>query len=273
MTVEASPTIHPPILGEDLRAGSSTHRDRLIVAVLVGAAILLRAPNLGRAYWVDEGISLGIASHPLRQIPTLLRHYDGSPPLFYLLLHVWTEVFGTSEVATHLLPFVTALAVTPAAYWAGREVFNRRAGLLAAALASTNPLLNWYSTETRMYPMMVLFSLIGLTFTVRAVRARQPWDLVGAVVAATALLYTHNWGLYLVGATVVVMVVRAWRSEDRELLRGVLGCSAVVAVLYLPWLPSFVAQANTRRPRGPYRRHSSTSWSTRRQPWAARQPC
>ncbi len=240
-----------PLLGEDLQALPASRRDRLIVAALVGVAIVLRAPTLGRAYWIDEGISLGIASYPLRQISSLLAHHDGSPPLFYLLLHVWIKVFGTSEVATRFFPFLTALAIIPLAYWAGREIFDRRAGLAAAALFATNPLLNWYSTETRMYPLVVLFSLAGLACTVRAVRGRRPNDLVGAVACATALLYTHDWGLYLVAFTIAVLSARAWRSGDRQLLRGIVGCSAVIGVLFLPWLPSFLSQA----------RHTAAPWA------------
>ena len=72
-------------------------------------------------YWLDEGISVGIASHPLSAIPELLRH-DGSPPLYYALLHLWTSVFGTSEAATHLLSVAFALGAAPVAFWAGSEL-------------------------------------------------------------------------------------------------------------------------------------------------------
>src|SRR5262245_56121753 len=91
-------------------------RDRTLVAALVVLAITLRAPNLGRAYWIDEGISVGIASHPARQIPGLLR-LDGSPPLFYILLHFWMRLFGTSPVGTHLLVLLVSLLTVPLGYW------------------------------------------------------------------------------------------------------------------------------------------------------------
>jgi mannosyltransferase len=218
-------------------------RDRILVALFAGAAVLLRAPNLGRAYWVDEGISIGIASHPLHEIPTLLRTDDGSPPLFYVVLHVWIRVFGTSPVATHFLPFLVALAVTPLAYWGGREIFDRRAGLWAAALTATNPFLGWYSTETRMYPLVCAFGIVGLTLTVRAVRGRRRLDAVGAVLAGAALLYTHNWGIYLVAVTAATVAIWAWWHRDRSLAVATVWCGAAIGVLYLPWLPGFISQA------------------------------
>ena len=45
---------------------------------------------------MDEGSPSGIASHPSGDIPGVLEQ-DGSPPLYYMLLHVWMDVFGRSE--------------------------------------------------------------------------------------------------------------------------------------------------------------------------------
>jgi mannosyltransferase len=219
-------------------------RDRLIVAGFVLVAALLRVPTIGRSYWVDEGISIGIASHPLSRIPGLLR-LDGSPPLWYFLLHFWMEIWGSSPISTHSLALLLSLAVTPLAYWAGRQLFGRPAAICAAALTATNPFLNWYATENRMYTLVVLLSLVALTLTVRALRDRSVRDGIGAVVAFTALDYTHNWGLYLTAVTVVYLVGRALLARDRQLLGWVLAGGSAVVVLYLPWLPSFVEQASS----------------------------
>ena len=51
------------------------------IAVLVAISVVLRTRALHSHFWVDEGISVGIASHPLAHIPSLLRQ-DGSPPLY-----------------------------------------------------------------------------------------------------------------------------------------------------------------------------------------------
>ncbi|MCU4183600.1 glycosyltransferase family 39 protein [Acidiferrimicrobium sp. IK] len=218
--------------------------DVRIVAALTVLAAVLRVPNLGRSYWVDEGISIGIASHPIGQIPGLLRR-DGSPPLFYYLLHYWLQWFGSSPVATHTLALVISLGVVFAAWWAGRTLFGRAAGLAAAGLAATSPFLNWYGTETRMYTLVCGLGCVAVAFVVRALRYRRLVDAAGAVVTYSALLYTHNWSLYLFAVTVGVLLVRALRDGDRALLRAVMLGAGAVFVLYLPWLPSFLVQART----------------------------
>src|SRR5215469_6285792 len=68
-------------------------RTSLILFVLVVASLFIRTRSIGQQYWMDEAITVGISSHHLSAIPGILRQ-DGSPPLFYLLLHFWMAMAG-----------------------------------------------------------------------------------------------------------------------------------------------------------------------------------
>jgi mannosyltransferase len=71
---------HPRAARLRLRAGTG----RGAVVALIGlslASVAPRASPQGTQLWMDEGIAVGIASHPLAQIPGVLR-LDGSPPLY-----------------------------------------------------------------------------------------------------------------------------------------------------------------------------------------------
>ena len=61
---------------------------------------------------MDEAITVGISSHHLSAIPGIMRQ-DGSPPLFYLLLHFWMAMVGNGEAATHWLSEIFAVADDP----------------------------------------------------------------------------------------------------------------------------------------------------------------
>lgn len=239
----ATATASPPAPAvSPRRTPGGLHSDRVVITGLTVLALLLRLPNLGRAYWIDEALTIGIASHPVGSIPAILRH-DGAPPLFYVLLHYWLDLFGSSPVATHSLPLVFSLLTVPAGYWAGRELFGRPAALATAALMATNPFLSWYSTETRMYTLVALLSIVGTTFAWRAVRFRRRRDALGAVLAATALLYTHAWGMYLVGMTALLLLWAALGTGERALQKRILLGGAVALALWLPWVPTFLAQS------------------------------
>ena len=235
--------------------GAPRRQQAVIVASLVGLAFLLRIPNLTRAYWVDEGISIGIASHRLSQIPALLR-LDGSPPLFYAVLHFWLRAFGGSEVSTHTLSLLLSLLVVPIAWWSGRTLFGPAAGVCAAALAATNPFLNWFSTESRMYPLVCGLAIVGVTLAIRATRpGGRTHDAVRdgilAAAAFAALLYTHNWAIYLLVVTTAVLGGRALIRRDWRQAAGVAAAAGGVGLAYLPWLPTFLYQA----------RHTAAPWA------------
>ena len=130
-----------------------------MLLVLLAASLYLRTESLGESLWMDEGLSIGIASQPLFDIPGVLR-VDGSPPLYYMLLSVWIDVFGDGPADTQSLSMVIALLAIPGGLWAGWSLFGRRAGLICAALCAVNPFLTNYAQETRMYSLMLLLSLL-----------------------------------------------------------------------------------------------------------------
>ena len=132
----------------------------LVLLVLLAVSLYLRTKSLGESLWMDEGLSIGIASQPLFDIPGVLR-VDGSPPLYYMLLSVWMDVFGNGPAETQGLSMVIALLAVPGGLWAGWSLFGRRAGLICAALCAVNPFLTDYAQETRMYSLMLLLSLLA----------------------------------------------------------------------------------------------------------------
>ena len=52
----------------------------MVLAGLLVVSFYLRTKSLGASLWMDEGLSIGIASQHLLDIPHILR-VDGSPPL------------------------------------------------------------------------------------------------------------------------------------------------------------------------------------------------
>jgi mannosyltransferase len=223
------------------------------LALLMGASLLLRTGALHSGYWIDEGIAVGIASHDLLDIPRVLGQ-DGSPPLYYLLLHGWIQLFGTGEAATRALSLVFALLTIPASWWAGSAVFDRRAGALAAVGAAGAPFLTYYAQETRMYSLVVLLSILAsASFALAFVRGdRRHVVLLGVWLAL--LMYTHTWGLFL-AAGMGVAWLALWRRGDISGRDGV-RLAAALALVYAPWLPSAIHQAA----------HTAAPWAERPSP-------
>jgi mannosyltransferase len=216
------------------------------LVALTALSAFLRTRELNAGFWIDEGLSVGIAHHHWSSIPGLLRQ-DGSPPGYYLLLGLWIRAFGDSERATHTLSLLFGLACIPVAYAAGRAVFDRKTGLICATLAAFDPFLTYYAQETRMYEVEALLSIVVAYGYVQGVlRGRTPWT-VALVPAIAAMVYVHNWALFLCVGLAAATVICARRRLKRFAL-----VAAGVALLYLPWVPTVLSQV----------RHTGAPWST-----------
>jgi mannosyltransferase len=221
--------------------------------VLLAVSAFLRMRALDASLWIDEGISAGIASHPAGEIPGLLRQ-DGSPPGYYLLLHAWIEVAGTSEAALRAPSLAFALLTIPAALWAGQSLFGRTAGWICAAVAAVLPFLTVQAQEARMYALVALLSVTAAAaFLHGFVFERRRYVPVFALLLAL-LLYTHYWALFLaLGwlAALGVLLASAPPEARRRLGTDAALAFAFVGLAFAPWLPTLAFQLE----------HTGAPWS------------
>lgn len=207
--------------------------------------------------WLDEALTVNIARLPLTEISGALR-LDGAPPLYYILLHLWMRVFGTGDVAVRALSGLASALTLPVVWLVGRRLGGTRAAWAAAVLLAVNPFAIRYATEARMYALVALMATIGLLAALRAYEKPTLGRLAGVAVAAAAVLYTHYWGLYLLMASGLVLVVRAWgrgRSWTERFAGAdsrLLAALAVGGAAWAPWVPTFLDQAA----------HTGTPWAT-----------
>jgi hypothetical protein len=211
--------------------------------VLTAISAFIRTRQIGGELWSDEANTVGIATHSLSAIPGILR-LGGGAPLYYALLHLWSDAFGSTESAVHALSVAFGLLAIPVAMWAGWSLFGRRAGYMAATLLAFNAFLTTYAAEARMYELVALLGVVCMASFLHAFVFGRPahvWVFTGALVL---LLYTEPWCLLFAAACAAGLVTVYMRSADRAAVaRRGLTSYAVVALAFLPWLPTLLHQA------------------------------
>jgi hypothetical protein len=216
------------------------------VGLLLLASVLLRTHHLGIGYWIDEGLSVGIADRPLTDIPGVLR-LDGSPPVYYMLLHVWLGLTGSdTESSTRLLSLIFALLTIPLAFVIARGLFGARAGWIAGVLFALNPFLTQYAQETRMYALVMLLGTIATGAFLASLVYRRRALLPVFTAALLVMLYTHTWALFFAaacGLAWLVLIGIEPTEGRRALIRDGLLAFGGVALLYAPWIPTLLFQA------------------------------
>jgi uncharacterized membrane protein len=249
---ESPPRPTAPGARRSLDAATVRRLELLALVGIVAAGAVLRFVTRS-PLWLDEALSVNIARLPLGEIGGALRH-DGHPPLYYYLLHVWMDAFGTGDGAVRALSGVFGLLTLPLAWIGGRRLGGRSAAWGAVIVLALSPYALRYATETRMYSMVMVLVLAGWLLAGDALRDPAWWRLAAIAVLSGLLLLTHYWGFWFLGTAGIVLLVRAWRSRGavRNATIRVIVAVAAGGILFLPWLPAFLYQSQ----------HTGTPWAT-----------
>ncbi len=229
-------------------AGAEKERSRrsipwahVAIGVVVAAGVVARFVAASHL-WLDEALTVNIASVPLSQLTEALRR-DGSPPLYYAVLHFWMQIFGDGTIAVRALSGVCSVACLPLAWRVGERVGGRTVATSFLVLLALSPFAVQYATEARMYSMAMLLVLAG-GLAIANLLERPSRGLCVAVAFVTgALLLTHYYALYTVAAVGLVLAWHAWRGEERAGARRALLSMVAGSLLFLPWVPVLLYQA------------------------------
>ncbi len=129
----------------------------------------------------DEGRDVLVAKHILEGNLTLLgpRASAGDfflGPIYYYFMTPFLWLWRLDPTGPAVMVAIIGLATVFLVYFAGREFFNERVGLLAASLYAISPLIIAYSRSSWNPNLMPFFSLLSLIFLYKAVE-KNSWQL------------------------------------------------------------------------------------------------
>ncbi|MFI0205863.1 MULTISPECIES: glycosyltransferase family 39 protein [Streptomyces] len=209
---------------QDTQAGPGTTRRQLpgapyglwawpALAALACTLTGIRGPLLG----TDEIVTWDVAGRSTARILAMLHHVDAVHGTYYLLMHGWTAVFGTSHTSLRM-PSALAMGATAAVVaLIGRRLFGERAGLCGGFLFAVVPVVSRYGQEARSYALVVLAATVATLLLLRAFdrpRSGWRWAAYGACLAVVGLL--HLVALTVLAGHLVAALLRA-RGRIREL--------------------------------------------------------
>ena len=204
----------------------------VLVPVLV-ALVSGRYRIANSALGHDENATYSAAVRSVGEIWDLVLNIDGVIAPYYLFMHFWTGVFGTSELAMRAPSVLTVAAGIGIVAHLGRTLFSPSVGLVAGLILTVVPQLTRYAQEARAYGFAFFFAALSTLLLYRALQ-RPDWRRWAAYAAAVTLLgFSHVFALLLLGGHAITVLTRWYAGRDRALLRWMV----VVGVAVLPTLP------------------------------------
>ena len=145
---------------------------------------------------------------------------DVHPPLHHTVL--WLTVRAVRRRRARGAPAVAHRrdAAGPGALPRRPELYDRRAGLAAAALGAVAPFPVWYSQEARMYAFFMLFATLALWMQVRALRRGSRADWVALRARDGGADLHQYFGVLLVLTQQAVFAIAFLRGDRRRCAPG-----------------------------------------------------
>ncbi|MGN6798369.1 MAG: hypothetical protein ACTHKS_09480 [Gaiellaceae bacterium] len=188
-------------------------------------------PDVGtKPYFEDEAVAGLIATRPFPEVIHTVLWERGGSPLHFVLAHLVLSVWP-SVGALRWLSVICALGAVACAYALGRELAGNLAGVVAAWIAATSPLLHVYGTFGRMYSLLALVGGLNLLLFLRALE--RPTQLRVSLAAASAWLLaaSHPFGGIPVTIETVIGAWLWWPRRDVRRAIPVLVAGMVTAPL------------------------------------------
>ncbi|PIZ65762.1 hypothetical protein CO051_07440 [Candidatus Roizmanbacteria bacterium CG_4_9_14_0_2_um_filter_39_13] len=139
-------------------------------------AFLIRLIHLNQSLWLDEATTaMTVKTFGFFEIVTKFSPHDFHPPLYYLFMDLWTNIFGYSEIALRMPSVLFSMGTGLIIYlilnknsgFFGRKLSqNDSVGYWSVAFFLFNPLIIYYSQEARMYSMTTFFIAISFYYLI-----------------------------------------------------------------------------------------------------------
>ena len=198
-------------------AGVLTSTAALVVVVALGALARLLQYLAGSSLSGDESfLALNLVSRSYGELFDQLDYNQVAPQLLLVVEKLGIDVFGRSEWAVRLVPFLAGLAALALFPALARRLLPEGAVLPAVALvAFSDPLVAWTATN-KQYAVDVLATVVVLLAAARfADRVAEPAVAVGLAALGALVVWLSFPSAFVLAGAGLGLVVRQLRERGR----------------------------------------------------------
>ncbi|MBD2561907.1 MULTISPECIES: glycosyltransferase family 39 protein [Nostoc] len=252
---------------------------KILVIILIGLGIFFRFAHLGhKIYCCDESwTSVAISGHTVAGLKQEVFNYQGTipitifdkyqhinpghgvadtvnylitsdpqhPPLYYVMVRLWAQVFGDSPTGMRSLSALISMLIFPSVYWLCLELFESTVvGWVAMALVAVSPLQLFFAQEARQYSLWMVEILLSSAALLRTIRQENKVNWVVYTLTLPLGLYTHLFTVLVMISHGIYVVIQQQFRFTKTLLNYLL-VSIAAFLIFLPWLIAIIPHTRT----------------------------
>ena len=200
--------------------------------------LAVRATHAG-GLWRDECAVMQLAAMP--SIADVLRNFqhEAFPPLFPLIVRVYTILFGSSDTVLHIFGFCVGCLLV-SAFWINSRLFRGDVPLVGLGLMSLNTTFFVWGTTMRGYGLGSVLIVLMFGCVANLLLAPNPQRNIIAMLVCflgvQVLLYNSVLLTALGGSAVLISL---FQRRFKQAF-AILAISAVAGLSLLPYVPAYL---------------------------------
>jgi uncharacterized membrane protein len=224
-----------------------------VLGTMALGAVLRFIPLMQRDFWYDEAFTGITIRQSWSQMMSIVVH-DVHPPLYYILLKLWSLIASSSPFAIRSFSVIISVATIGLVYIALRQWFKKShlPAVLGSLVMAINPFFINYGQEARSY------TLFAFLLALATILLTKSWDKpstklrLAYSLTLLAILLTHYLGAVFALAFVIADFTHHYFTRratnikkplfNKYFNRFVASGYAIPLLGGLAWLPSFRTQ-------------------------------
>ena len=190
------------------------HWQHVVVFTLVFSLELYNLTTY--AFWGDEAATMTASTRSIGALFRLVANVDFVHAAFYLAMHFWLKLFGTSELSLRLPEVLAASAAATLLFVVAKKRTNTISAIVATLGFALMPRVVWAAGIGRSYAVTILLSMMLTWILLRIVEdkaASRGWFVAYFVVASIAAILFIYVLFFIAAQAVSVLVLRVGRQK------------------------------------------------------------
>lgn len=191
-----------------------------------------------RGFWGDEAWTGLLTQLSIPEIINVTGR-DFHPPMYYLVVNLFTQIFGSSEAIRFVSFFFYALLGIPV-YFLAREFKNKYLTWLSVSMVYLSPIMLTFAFEARTYSLLALMGACTTLFFWKALEEKQSKWWVWYFIFGSIGVYSHYYMWFILASHGFF-----WLFVDRKQFWRVFKSYLGILLVQLPWIPTLFAQVSS----------------------------
>ena len=183
--------------------------------------------------WFDEAYTLSLIRHNFSDLISIIKS-DMHPPLYFISLKLFSEIFGYSVLATKIFSVIGYIATLLLGCTVIKKYFGSFASIIYMLAVGAIPMSLYFSGQQRSYSWCIFFVALCFIEALLFIENNKYNHCFIFVISALSAAYNHIYALLAIG--IIFAFVNIYiLIKNRKLIKAIILSDILIIIGYLPW--------------------------------------